>query len=246
MTTYQIKTPVFEGPLELLLEFIEKRKLEINQVNLAAVTDDFLNHLKTASELKLGDISQFILVAATLILIKSKSLLPAMALSEEEESTIAELEERLRRFQIIKSVLPALKTAFGQQVIFNRSGVPFIPVFVPDPAANLPVLRDSLRRAFDEMPKKEFLPQVPVRRVVSLEDLMRSLVDRIEKGLQMTFRDFTKGNFKSKQEEKFYLVVSFLALLELVNQGLIEVSQGGYFGEIAIEKPKAAIAEEIL
>ena len=242
MIAYQVHTPVFEGPLELLLELIEKRKLEINKISLASVTDDFLNYVKTMTELKLGDISQFILVAATRVLIKSKSLLPMMELTTEEEGSIKDLEERLRRFQIIKSTMPALKTMFGQFVIFNRVGVPFMSVFAPDKNTNQTSLQEAGWRVINEMPKREFLPQVPVKKVISLQEMMQSLISRIEKGLQLSFKEFAKGDFKDKKEEKVHVVVGFLALLELVHQGLIQVFQDSLFNDITIDKPSIAEA----
>jgi segregation and condensation protein A len=241
--TYRVKTEIFEGPLPVLLDLIEKRKLEINQISLAAVTEDFLNYVKNLTEKRLGDVSQFILVAAALILIKSKSLLPTMELSTEEESSIASLEERLRRFQAIKSALPAMRRDFGRQVIWGRAGAPFVAVFAPDPAVNLSILHKYALQALSQMPQKEFLPQVPVRRVVSLQDVMKNLIDRIEKGIALTFQDFAKTGAGDKKEGRFGLVVSFLALLELVNQGLVAAIQDDKFGEIAIEKPKLETIE---
>ena len=73
---YQIKTEVFEGPLELLLDLVEKRKLFINEISLASVADDYITHLKTFEKMPVDFVSNFLIVASTLILIKSKSLLP--------------------------------------------------------------------------------------------------------------------------------------------------------------------------
>jgi len=234
--TYQIKTPIFEGPISLLLDLIERRKLEINQISLAAVTDDFLNYVKTLTEFKLGDVSQFILVAATLILIKSKSLLPAMELTAEEESSIGDLEERLRRYQIIKSVLPVLKKQFGKNIIFYRQNVPFSPVFAPGKLINLKNLAEAVRQVIEEMPKKEFLTEVAVGKVISLQEMMHQLIDRIERSLQLTFKEISNGDFKNEREKKFHIIVSFLALLELIHQGLVVANQDRQFEDITLIK----------
>jgi len=83
--SFTIKTESFEGPLDLLLDLIEKRKLYISDISLAKVTDDFIEHIKNIGGIEIGESAHFILVASTLLLIKSKSLLPELALTEEEQ-----------------------------------------------------------------------------------------------------------------------------------------------------------------
>src|SRR4051794_29176459 len=101
-SVHVVKTPVYEGPLDLLLELIEKRKLLINDISLAAVTDEYIAKINSLSELPVGETADFIALAATLLLIKSRSLLPTLALSGEEERDIKELEYRLAVYQILK------------------------------------------------------------------------------------------------------------------------------------------------
>ncbi|MEK7117749.1 MAG: segregation/condensation protein A, partial [Patescibacteria group bacterium] len=84
-TDFKVKTGDFEGPLELLLELIEKRKLHINDVSLSQVADDFIAHIKSLEEFPMNDSADFILIASTLLLIKSKSLLPTLELTEDEK-----------------------------------------------------------------------------------------------------------------------------------------------------------------
>ncbi len=90
--------------MELLLDFIEKRKLFINDISLSKVTDDFIGFLKEKSNFPLGLSANFILVASTLLLIKSKSLLPTLNLTSEEEANIEDLETRLKEYQRIKEL----------------------------------------------------------------------------------------------------------------------------------------------
>src|ERR1035437_4870141 len=100
---FKIKTTSFEGPFGLLLTLVEKRKLFINDVSLAAVTEDYLNYMNKLgglNSLPPAEISSFIIVASTLILIKSKSLLPNLNLTLEEEGDIHDLEERLRLYEL--------------------------------------------------------------------------------------------------------------------------------------------------
>jgi chromatin segregation and condensation protein Rec8/ScpA/Scc1 (kleisin family) len=131
--SYTIKTSAFEGPLGLLLELIEKRKLFINDLSLATVTEDYLNYMNKLGGLSPAHISSFVFVASTLILIKSKSLLPNLALTAEEEGDIKNLEERLRLYEIFSRLSNHVKSSFGKRVIFpleERKNE--VLVFLPD------------------------------------------------------------------------------------------------------------------
>ena len=105
--TYQVKAGSFEGPLELLLSLIENRKFFVNEISLAEVTNDYIGYIKSITNVSndkhIADVSYFILIASTLILIKSKSLLPNLELTEDENEKITDLEQRLKLYQIIKN-----------------------------------------------------------------------------------------------------------------------------------------------
>src|SRR3990167_109494 len=126
-STYTVKTRVFEGPLDLLLELVTKRKLFVNDVSLAEVTDDFIRYIEDP-ELQqaeygaghLGVMAEFILIASTLMLIKSRSLLPMLQLTEDEEVAIHDLEDRLALYARIKELSAQLKPLFGRQIIFEK------------------------------------------------------------------------------------------------------------------------------
>ena len=88
---FKIKTEIFEGPLDLLLSLIEKRKLLINEVSLSKVTDDFISYLQNREAYSIKDASEFLVIASTLLLIKSRSLIPSLNLSEEEKEDMMDL-----------------------------------------------------------------------------------------------------------------------------------------------------------
>jgi segregation and condensation protein A len=113
-----VKTQSFEGPLDLLLELIEKKKLFISDISLAQVTDDFIEHIKNMGDIAIGESAHFILVASTLLLIKSKSLLPSLVLTEEEQGDIRNLEARLKIYKRIKEASQNVAKMFGDEVIF--------------------------------------------------------------------------------------------------------------------------------
>ena len=103
MDEYLVNTHIFEGPLDTLLSLIEKRKLFISDISLAQVADDYISYVKGLENFPIADSAHFILIASTLVLIKSKSLLPTLTLSEEEEHSIDDLQARLREYQKYKT-----------------------------------------------------------------------------------------------------------------------------------------------
>ena len=112
---FAVKTEVFEGPLELLIELVEKRKLLINDISLAAVTDEYMQRVSAMQERSLPGTAQFVALAATLLLIKSKSLLPVLELTEEEEASIDDLQERLRQYQIVRDAAVNVAARFARR-----------------------------------------------------------------------------------------------------------------------------------
>lgn len=235
---YKVKTPVFEGPMDLLLNLIEERKLFINEISLAEVADDYIAYVKNLPKFEMGHVTSFILIAATLVLIKSKSLLPNLKLTEEEGSQIGDLERHLRLYQLIKEVGINIKNKFGKKIIFGRGEfADWGPVFSPDETITIEQMLSRAREVIGALPKKEFLPEVTVRKVISMEEMINSLTERIGSCLKTSFSEFSKSkNTEDAKEQKIYVIVSFLAMLELVRRGIIEAMQGSNFEEIQLEK----------
>lgn len=234
---FSIKTETFEGPLELLLELVEKRKFLINDISLASVTDEYMAHVSRMQEMSLPDTANFVALAATLLLIKSKSLLPVLELTEEEESSIEELEERLRCYQIYRDAAASVAALFGERVMHERGYMPASkPVFKPDQFCSPDALYEGMRAVLSELPMKTEKPKVQVKKVISLEEMIDSLHRRIEKQMKLSFSDLMKGN-----TEKHAYIVGFLAVLESVKQGSVLVTQLNRFEEIEIERASAGL-----
>lgn len=237
---YTVRTEHFEGPLEVLLSLIEKRKMHIGQISLAAVTDDFISYVEKAEKFPIGESAHFVLIASTLLLIKSKSLLPTLELSEEEQGSMEDLEKRLREYQKIKALSLSLKKIFGTSPLFPREeSSKIVPVFSPDGETRIDSIRAAIRRVLEQIPKVERLPNVVVKKVLSLEEVISRLTERITSNLKTSFREFVEGqngaNGKNDELEKTNVIVSFLALLELVKRGSILASQEHPLEEIQIE-----------
>lgn len=248
--TYKIKVLGFEGPLGLLLDLVEKRKLFINDVSLAAVTEDYLyymNKLGGLGSMGSEEISSFVLVASTLILIKSKSLLPNLSLTDEEESDIKNLEARLRLYELFTKVVGNVKNIFGKRIIFApQERKNEILVFLPDDNITKESMMTFARKIVGAMPKKVFLPEAEVKKVISIEEMIDKLTERIKGTLSMNFKDFSGkvvGKFYTR-EEKVVVIVSFLAMLELVRQGILNAVQESDSEDIIIERQEILISDE--
>lgn len=239
---FEIKTESFVGPLELLLDLIEKRKLLINDIALSKVTDDFIRYVEslnhTNNRTSMGDSAQFILIASTLLLIKSKSLLPSLTLTEEEEQGIEDLETRLKIYKEIKDASQNITNLFGKNILYLQEGDrKFEPIFSPHKTMGIPNIVLGIKNIINSIPKKEALPKAVVRKIISLEESITKLTERITSGLRMSFNEFTKEH----KQEKVNVIVSFLAMLELVKQGIIDVNQDKSFGDINMETKKLSI-----
>jgi len=235
---FSIKTPIFEGPLDLLLSLVEKKKLFINDIALAKVTDDFIAHIQNSGGMPIGESAQFILIASTLLLIKSRSLLPSLTLTEEEEEGIHDLETRLKIYKRIKDASVNVQALFGKQIIFEQNqSRPATPVFSPHESMNLLSLAQAIKDVIKSLPKKEAIPKAIIRKVISLEETIDNLTKRITQGLRMKFSEFSSAH----KEEKVNVIVSFLAMLELVKQGIINVTQENDRADIHMESKEIGV-----
>jgi len=241
-SVYHVRTDVFEGPLELLLQLIEKRKLFINDISLAAVTDDYIEQINREGMLTLPHAAQFVYVASTLLLIKSKSLLPALTLTEEEAGDIKNLELRLKLYQRFKELAESLRGIYGKSVLYERGALPQeTPVFAPGKALTLTSITQGIAQVLTQLPRTEKLPEAVVATVMSLEEMIDRLSHRITKTLSLSFKEFAGSTGKADKSERLTVIVSFLALLELVKRGIIGVKQDAHFEDITIESDTVGV-----
>lgn len=236
---YTIKTEVFEGPLELLLNLIEKRKLFISDISLAQVADDYIEHINKQGDFPMAHTADFILVASTLVLIKSKSLLPTLDLSSEEQESIDDLEKRLKLHQMMKGLSLHITKQFGKNVMYPKTLSKSVePVFSPDEDLSVSKIKEGIMSVLHNLPKKAVaIPKKVVEKVISLEEVIENLAERVSKNLRMSFKEFSGIG----KEEKVNVIVSFLAMLELVKQGAISVSQDERFSDITIESDDVGV-----
>lgn len=247
---FKVRTEVYEGPLDALLSLIEKRKLLINDISLSKVADDFMDYVRSHESFPTGQAAHFILIASTLLLIKSKSLLPNLELTIEEEESISDLELRLKILSKFRELSGGIKSYYGASPIYEPlKGMPRPEMFSPAKDITLNNLAVSILSVVKALPKVESLPKAIVKKVISLEEMVNRLTERVQKSLKMNFTEFTKGHMvsgsgsilKVPKEERVNVIVSFLAVLELVKQGIIRVNQEARGGSIEIESQSVGI-----
>jgi segregation and condensation protein A len=239
---YELKSEKFTGPLEKLLELIEARRMEITQVNLAQVTDDFLKYLKTLSggEMDMRLVADFIAVASRLILIKSKYLLPDLTLTEEEEMGMKDLERRLKIYQELKPTLKILaKLWSGGQKEFSRTyfalgglgtGEGGSGFFYPGKKLELGVLFGAMRDIFKDLENFQLETKIIKEKIVTIEEKMKEVMERMQKQAELSLSAL------SGDKSRIDIIITFLAILHLARERLILLEQNSAFSDIIIKK----------
>lgn len=229
MSEFSIQTETFSGPLEALLNLIEERKLSISQVNLAEVTDAYLAYVEKLPSLPLGETAQFILVASTLLLIKSRTLLPTMSLTEEERESVEELQTRLARYALVRKAAKGLRKEWGRQPLFFAKTAPDRPAVFSPGEISIARIAEVARRIVSILPKPEEIARASVAPVLALEDVIKSLKDRFTSAFKARFSDLTKSR------DRHETIVHFLAVLELIRHGSLSATQEKLFSDITLE-----------
>jgi len=217
--------------MELLIELVEKRKLLINDISLAVVTDEYMQAVSLMQEMSLPNTAQFVNLAATLLLIKSKSLLPVLDLTTEEEASIEDLEERLKKYQLFRDISLDIQQNFSRCHMYEPEyAPPRDPLFVVDNHCSKSSLEDSMVRVLHNLPKKIQKPTARVKPTISLEEMMSKLRARVENQIKTKFSEI-----RSNEPDHKNVIVGFLAILELFKQGDILIYQTDHFGDIHLE-----------
>lgn len=231
---YKVKLKEFEGPLGLLLQLTEERKLDIGEISLAKVTDQYLNYLKKLENIPLEDLANFLVIASRLILIKSRLLLPALELTEEEEENIEALKRQLEEYKKFKELAKKIEEiALTKKIAYSREKYQGLKtIFYPPKDFKLEDLKNTFKKLLEEIALlEEKLPEESLKLKISIEEKIKQIQEKLSDRIQTTFQDLTK-----KTKSKIDIIVSFLALLELVKQKIVAVEQKRAFEDIKIRK----------
>lgn len=229
----RVKIQQFEGPLDLLLQLIEEQKLEITQISLASVTEQFLQNMRAQTTLKPQELADWLVVAAKLLVIKSKALLPTLELATDEEQDATSLAWQLYQYKCYKEIAKYLgrldskrRQGWGRHIGFADK-----ITFYPDPAITLATLRDTMRYIAKSLEDILKLPKQVLGEVVTISEKIEHLQKMIYEKVELKLRDLL-NTAQSKTE----IIVTFLALLELVKQKILTVEQEAMFSDIIIKR----------
>ncbi len=234
MNEFIVHLPVFEGPLDLLLHLIEKRELDIAQVSLAAVTDEYLEYLRHLEEVDPGRVAGFLVVAAKLLVIKSRLLLPSEPApdeeAEDEGEALVQALELYRRFKRVAELLHEREAA-GLRAYIREAPPPHLEPRLSPNGTSLADLLAALHRVLASVPEAPQSVDTVVRPIkVTVRECLRRLTDRLRRGAPFRFEE-ALSTTPSRQE----VIALFLALLELIRLQRARVHQAGPFAPIEIE-----------
>lgn len=231
-----MKLDRYEGPYTKLLELIESRKLSITELTLAEVADDYIAYIKTLDhEKNLIDISQFIVVASTLMLMKAKSLLPGVVYTEEEEKQVHDLEYKLELYALLANASGKIRSTYGKNILYTRSRTKpqTLGIFVPDERVSPSLLQSIMSLTLLSFVTPKALVKVAVEQAMRIENVIEKLLDRVKMAQSVSLQSLA-GSAETKEEQKKLLIVNFIALLELLKNGALSAEQHADGGDITI------------
>ena len=238
---FKLQLPVFEGPLDLLLYLIEREELDITAVSLFQVTDQYLSHLRSGDQIDATALAEFIAIGARLILLKSRALLPKPPADDEfEEDLTDDIVQRLRDYKRFKEAAGALRDLEERGLrayprVSPPSGLP-LPTGLT--GVTLDLLSQIVREVLERTPEEEIEQSVP-RHAVTVEEMVGQLTAAIKEHGRTSFRAFI-SSCRTRTE----VIVSFMAVLELIKALVLRAEQDALFGDISLIGIEEKVAVE--
>ena len=233
---YQIRIEQFEGPLDLLLHLIKKNEINIYDIPIALIARQYLDYLSVMKSLNLAVAGEFLVVAATLVQIKSRMLLPDDEAGSDEDEGPDPREELVRRLLEYKQFKEAARELDGQErlwrELFSRQQPPSSTAQSSEPLledATLFDLVDALQGLLARTPSHQLLEIVPEN--LTVRDRMTVILELLDGQESITFLSIFEG-----QRHRLLVIVTFLALLELMRIKVVRVFQGETFGPILVTR----------
>lgn len=228
--SYQVNLDKFSGPLDLLLQLIEQKNLEVTDISLAQVTQEYLLYFQKNETILSQDLADFLVIASTLLLIKSKAILPTLEFTEEEKEEVLDLESRLRLLKFFKEKSLIIKESFNTSgYLFAR--IPWLEQKIQFSAPNninCQILFESYKKILTKF-NSEQIESIVVKNspFISLEARIKELVSRLTQNNKFSLEEITTDN-------KMDFIVTFLAILHLAKEKIIDIKQNKLFESIWI------------
>lgn len=231
---FSLTLPAFRGPLDLLLHLIESNELDVTEVSLLEVTDQYLRHLRSREQIDIGALAEFIAIGARLLLLKSRALLPrdpdaAAEDGEDHTADIRGLVEALRDYRRFKQAAEFLRSRDGGHGTYRREAAPpKVPLPTGLDAVTLSSLVETIREVIARLPEEEPEGEV-AREPVRLGDRISRLADLLDRDGRTSFRRLVEG-----ATSRTMVIVDFMAVLELIKQQYVAARQSDAFGDIEL------------
>jgi len=231
---YNVQTPVYEGPLDLLLNLIERTELDITTVSLATVTDQYLAHINSMEQLNADEISAFLVIAAKLIQIKSEALLPRPPVREAgEEDLGTSLVDQLKLYKRFKEIGKwlGLREQANLRTYLRIAPPPKVEAKLDMSNITLEKLVAAAEEAFAKEKDKKPLGTVITAPRVTIREKIDMITQVMKESQRASFSSLAKGS-----TSRLEIVVTFLAMLELIKRYRVQAHQEGLFSEIEIDR----------
>jgi segregation and condensation protein A len=233
ISNYTIATPVYEGPLDLLLQLIERAELDITKLSLAIVTDQYLEYIHQLTDLVADEVSAFLVIATRLLQIKSEALLPRPPQREPGEEDPGEALARqliiYKRYREIAGILEQ-REANGLRTYLRLAPPPRLEGSLDLTGITIYDLATAADDIFANLSLNDALFSVVPPARVTIREKIALITDSLRQQKTISFRSLV-----NHENSRLEIVVTFLAMLELIKRHLVRVSQEGIFGEISME-----------
>lgn len=230
---YQVAIEKFQGPLDVLLELIEQRELDITEISLADITETFIRHLDQVEEHFPEELADFLVVATRLLYIKSRALLPYLEPDDEESGT--QLADHLKMYKEFRDASNVLIEKIQQETFAMPRPVTTWQLqkveFSPPTNAAADVLANTYRAVIDRVETVIRIPKAAISKAITLKEKIAALTDVLKTHAELSFRALI-----GSQTNKVDIVVTFLAILELIKQNAIVVTQPHTYSDITIKR----------
>lgn len=228
---YRVKIEQFEGPLDLLLEIIEAKKLPLVEIALSKIVDQFVDYLDKLGERNLEQIVQFLVIASRLALLKSRELVPTASNETEEEGNLETLQRKLVLYQLFRQAAKELQKLDRRRTIFysREAFVGFKRIFYFPPKLKVSDITAVLDNLLDTLTLPARIPQAKIKDNVSLAEVLKQLTKILKSGQPINFSDFLR------KKEPIEKLINFLGVLELLRLEKINIAQNKNFGKITIQ-----------
>ncbi len=237
VSNYTIATPVYEGPMDLLLQLIERAELDITKLSLALITDQYLEYIRTLTALEADDVSAFLVIAAKLLQIKSEALLPRPPQREPGEEDPGEaLAKQLvmyKRFREIATILEQRESE-GLKTYLRVAPPPKLEGSYDLTGITVDDIAAAAQEIFTDLNQADALSTVVPPSRVTIREKITLITESLHRQKTVSFR-----SLMNHDNSRLDIVVTFLAMLELIKRHLVRVSQDGLFGDISLEISEA-------